>query len=111
MAEVNNKELETIIGDKKVFSPFNDILVTDIVGMGAKEHDAYVNMVKKQTKGKDILSIAVLKADDGYVDVHYVVKSNSKFERIRRITGYLVGTVDRWNNSKAAELKDRVKHA
>ena len=33
-----------------------------------------------------------------------------KFERIRRITGYLVGTTDRWNNAKRAEEKDRVKH-
>ena len=32
------------------------------------------------------------------------------FERIRRITGYLTGTVDRWNNGKKAELKDRKKH-
>lgn len=33
-----------------------------------------------------------------------------KFERIRRITGYLVGTTDRWNNAKRAEEQDRVKH-
>ncbi|WP_304009345.1 anaerobic ribonucleoside-triphosphate reductase [Desulfovibrio piger] len=33
-----------------------------------------------------------------------------KFERVRRITGYLVGTVDRFNNAKKAELRDRVKH-
>ena len=33
-----------------------------------------------------------------------------KFERIRRITGYLVGTTDRWNDAKKAEEKDRVKH-
>lgn len=33
-----------------------------------------------------------------------------KFERIRRITGYLVGTMDRWNNAKQAEERDRVKH-
>ncbi|MEF2920517.1 MAG: anaerobic ribonucleoside triphosphate reductase [Acutalibacteraceae bacterium] len=32
------------------------------------------------------------------------------FERIRRITGYLVGTVDRFNNAKRAEVEDRVKH-
>ena len=31
------------------------------------------------------------------------------FERIRRITGYLVGTTDRWNNAKRAEERDRVK--
>lgn len=33
-----------------------------------------------------------------------------RFERIRRITGYLVGTMDRWNNAKRAEEKDRVVH-
>lgn len=33
-----------------------------------------------------------------------------RFERIRRITGYLVGTIDRWNNAKRAEERDRVKH-
>jgi len=32
------------------------------------------------------------------------------FERIRRITGYLVGTLDKWNNAKRAEERDRVKH-
>lgn len=32
------------------------------------------------------------------------------FERIRRITGYLVGTVDRFNNAKREEEHDRVKH-
>ena len=32
------------------------------------------------------------------------------FERIRRITGYLTGTLDRWNNAKRAEERDRVKH-
>lgn len=33
-----------------------------------------------------------------------------KFERIRRITGYLVGTMERWNNAKRAEERDRVIH-
>lgn len=32
------------------------------------------------------------------------------FERIRRITGYLVGTIDRFNDAKASEVKERVKH-
>lgn len=36
---------------------------------------------------------------------------NTRFERIRRITGYLVGTVDRFNNGKRAEERDRVKHS
>ena len=33
-----------------------------------------------------------------------------RFERIRRITGYLVGTIDRFNDAKRAEVKDREKH-
>lgn len=33
-----------------------------------------------------------------------------KFTRIRRITGYLVGDMNRWNSAKRAEEKDRVKH-
>ena len=33
------------------------------------------------------------------------------FERIRRITGYLVGTLDRFNNAKKTEVQDRVTHA
>lgn len=35
---------------------------------------------------------------------------NVKFERVRRITGYLVGTLDTWNSAKRAEERDRVKH-
>lgn len=45
------------------------------------------------------------------------IKNNSEkmgqgvgFERIRRITGYLVGTMDKWNDAKRAEEQDRVKH-
>ncbi len=39
-----------------------------------------------------------------------LVGEGVKFERIRRITGYLVGTVDRFNNAKRAEEADRIKH-
>ena len=34
-----------------------------------------------------------------------------RFERIRRITGYLVGTLDKWNDAKKVEERDRVKHS
>ncbi|MBP3731073.1 MAG: hypothetical protein J6I40_06355 [Mailhella sp.] len=39
-----------------------------------------------------------------------LIGSGVRFERIRRITGYLVGTLDRFNDGKAAEERDRVKH-
>ena len=45
-----------------------------------------------------------LKAENG------IVGKDLKFSRIRRITGYLVGTMDRWNDGKRAEERDRVKH-
>ncbi len=44
-------------------------------------------------------------------DKNGIVGSGVKFERIRRVTGYLVGTLDRFNDGKRAEEHDRVKHA
>ena len=44
------------------------------------------------------------------VDQENKVGKGMKFERIRRITGYLVGTLDRFNNAKRKEEHDRVKH-
>ena len=46
-----------------------------------------------------------LKVENGYVG------ENVGFERIRRITGYLVGTLDRFNSAKRAEVEDRVVHS
>ena len=40
-----------------------------------------------------------------------MVGQGIKFERIRRITGYLTGDVRTWNDAKKAELKDRKKHS
>ena len=39
-----------------------------------------------------------------------IVGEGVRFEHIRRITGYLVGTTDRFNNAKQKEEADRVKH-
>lgn len=39
-----------------------------------------------------------------------IIGEGRDFERIRRITGYLVGTIDHWNNAKRAEERDRIKH-
>lgn len=47
--------------------------------------------------------------DGDYANVH-IHTGNKPFERIRRITGYLVGTMPRWNDAKKAEEADRVKH-
>ena len=52
---------------------------------------------------------AIITVDGDYVDLDFCVPE-IKFQRIQRITGYLTTTVDRWNDAKKAELKDRVKH-
>ena len=68
----------------------------------------YVEYVRARVK-EPLQTITVTTCEDGMVDVHYNARGD-KFERIRRITGYLVGTVDRWNDAKIAEERDRVKH-
>lgn len=52
------------------------------------------------------------KDQESHLPVHDgMVGAGVKFQRIRRITGYLVGTLKRFNNAKRAEERDRVKHA
>ena len=45
-----------------------------------------------------------------YNPVTNTVGKDIPFQRIRRITGYLVGDLSRFNNAKLAEVKDRTKH-
>ena len=49
-------------------------------------------------------------ADGEYIELEYKLPT-ARFDRIRRITGYLVGTLDRFNNGKRAEVMDRVTHS
>ena len=51
------------------------------------------------------------KAAEEYFNAHAEYFDEGKFERLRRITGYLVGTLDRWNDAKKAEEHARVKHS
>ena len=69
---------------------------------------AYVERGKN--KYKNHLKKIICIADGDMVDISYELKSHVPFQRLRRITGYLVGTLDRWNNGKRAEEHDRVKH-
>lgn len=73
-----------------------------------EEINAYVERANQLYPEKTIDAIDI-KLDGEYVDVDYHF-SDVPFQRIRRITGYLVGTLDRFNNAKRAEVVDRVKH-
>jgi hypothetical protein len=66
-----------------------------------------MELVKKKAaavKGCDHVSVTV---EGDFLDIEYHIMP---FERIRRITGYLVGDMGRWNDAKRAEEHDRVKH-
>lgn len=68
----------------------------------------YINEAREKYPDK-VLRAVELELDGGYVNAKYSF-SDIPFQRIRRITGYLVGTLDRFNNAKRAEEKSRVKH-
>ncbi len=72
-----------------------------------EELDAYLARAVEQF-GRVPNSISI-RVDGDYVDIDYAFAAQP-FERIRRITGYLVGTLDRFNNGKRAEEHDRLTH-
>lgn len=80
----------TVTGDIPV-----DGEIEGYVRRGQREHGKRLAAMEVTLSGPD-------------VDIHYILRR--PFERIRRITGYLVGTTDRFNNAKQAEEHDRVKH-
>ena len=73
-----------------------------------EEKNAYIERgIKKY--GEANLEGIDIELDGDYVNLHYHI-APVPFQRIRRITGYLVGTVDRFNDAKLEEVNDRVKH-
>ena len=68
----------------------------------------YIYQIKQKNPDKELTEV-VLTIDGDYVDVKYEFKT-VPFERIRRITGYLVGSLDNFNDAKRAEVEARVKH-
>ena len=76
--------------------------------MSQAEINSYIDRAQKLYPEKTIQTID-LKIDGDFVDVDYHF-ADLPFQRIRRITGYLVGTLDRFNDAKRAEVRDRVKH-
>jgi hypothetical protein len=73
------------------------------------EIDAYIDYGKKKYHGREITEITI-RTDGDYADLQFRF-AEVPFDRIRRITGYLVGTTERFNNAKRAEEHDRVKHS
>ena len=86
------------------------ITVNGLPDMTEDEARAYLKIIKEQYPQDIITSLEIGYAEDGNVDLSYTIKP-PPFQRIRRITGYLVGTLDRFNNAKRKEESQRVKHS
>ena len=76
--------------------------------LSQQEIDTYVERAKTKF-GKTPHGIDI-RVDGDFVELTYDF-GNQPFQRIRRITGYLVGTLDRFNDAKASEEHDRIKHS
>lgn len=87
-----------IVSAVPVFSTFE---------LAQNEASAYV--IRGMSKFSKVHAVFVIGLDNDEVEVHYEI-GDLGFERIRRITGYLVGTLDRFNDAKRAEESQRVKH-
>lgn len=87
----------------------DNIIITTNEDLSEQECREYILYVKSKNPKREIEDMKLdFHGED--VDLGYHLYPEG-FEKIRRITGYLVGTVDRFNNGKAAEERDRVKHA
>lgn len=80
----------------------------DISALPKEEIEAYKEHARKKYPN-DYIDELILTLDGDYVNME-IHKHAKPFDRIRRITGYLVGTLDRFNDGKRAEEHDRVKH-
>lgn len=81
----------------------------DDAPVGDEEIRAYINRGNTQHQNTIVTGLK-LAVDGEEVGITYDLDARP-FDRIRRITGYLVGTLDRFNDAKRAEEHDRVKHS
>lgn len=89
----------------------NDIKITVLNGeLPEPEINTYIGLLKDKYSDRELESVTFT-VDGDSVDIKTEFKPEKPFIRIRRITGYLVGTLDRFCDGKRAEEHDRVKHS
>lgn len=85
----------------------NGIKVTYTANIPDNEVMEYIKYVETKSK-QNLIKLGII-ADGDFIDLSYEF-GGVKFDRIRRITGYIVPDLNSWGNAKLAELHDRVKH-
>ncbi|WP_278627752.1 hypothetical protein [Thomasclavelia cocleata] len=76
--------------------------------MEDKEIQAYIKYLENKFPDETLKSLSII-IDGKDVNLDYIFQTQN-FEKIRKITDYLVGTLNHFNNAKAAEESDRVKY-
>lgn len=101
---------EAIIGEVCI-GGVQVIVDPNLIDLTYNEAVNYINFIEAQKREKsDRLTKIILKLEpDNNISIDWTIKP-LPFNRIRRITGYLVGDLNRWNNAKLAEERDRVQH-
>lgn len=107
--ELDDTESGTPIVQEETRIPVkNDIEVEVVGGTIDQAEKAAYTAYAKQKHGSALKKLVVNVDGDNVILEYHLVKEG--FQRIRRVTGYLTGTLDRWNSAKRAEEHDRVKH-
>jgi anaerobic ribonucleoside-triphosphate reductase len=86
--------------------------------MSPEEKKNYADYITQKFPNCNVteLELTIVHEENGdeFVDMKYVLENkpeaNQPIQRLRRITGYIVPNLERWNDGKRAELADRVKH-
>ena len=86
-----------------------DVTVNGIDNISEQEILAYMDLIHQDNQRDEIESLEISAESGDNVALDYTLRP-PQFQRIRRITGYLVGTLERFNNAKRAEVEERVKH-
>lgn len=106
MTARRERELTKIMATKPTFK--TDLDLTD------QEKQYYEDYVAKRNGGtlEDVTEISVngITGEEDRVKIEWKTIDTRQIERLRRVTGYLTSTLDRWNDGKRAEERDRVKH-
>lgn len=90
--------------------PVHDGVTVEVIGERLEPAEVNAYLAYAKSKEGTALKALIIHVEGDEVNLEYRLRQPG-FERIRRITGYLVGTVDRFNDAKRAEEHDRVKHA
>lgn len=86
-----------------------DVTIRNVPHISKAEVLAYIALLTNEHGGTKPRKLIIGTDAYGRAVLDYELQA-IPFQRIRRITGYLVGGIERWNNAKRAEERDRVKH-